>query len=101
MPNAQDPNQVLSTQPLIQTPQQIHQQTADQIQGVLKDVYGEEHSVLPTTAETPVEGDSAGEFIDRVVYNRAGFEPSKGFLKKMVERLKKKNPGADIKYKDK
>ena len=87
-------------QKIIQTPQQIHQQTAGQIQNVLKQVYGEEHQVIPTTAETPLESDSLGDMADRIIWNRPGYEPSRGFLKKLVQRLQKKNPGMKIGYKE-
>ncbi len=104
MPNPQSPalNPQAPAQPqgAVQTPAQAHQQAAGQIQDVLKQVYGEDHNVIPTTAETPIEGDPLGEMADRVIWNRPGHEPSKGFLKKLVEKMKKKNPGTTIQYKE-
>ena len=88
------------TDPVMTTPQQAHQQAADQIQKDLKDVFGVDHQVIPTTEETPVQGDNVGEAADRVIWNRPGYEPSRGFLKKLIEKLKKKNPGSKIVYKE-
>lgn len=82
----------------LQTTDQFHQQAATNIQDQLKAVYGEEHQVIPTNDETPVSG-TIGEDLDRVIFNRPGYEPSKKFLGRLIDRVKKKNPNAQVKLK--
>lgn len=87
------------TDPRITTPQQVHQQTADQIQANLQQALGETHQVIPTTSESEPEGDDLGQFYDRALWGRPGAEPSKSFLKKLLGRIKKKHPDSDVRLK--
>lgn len=77
---------------LIQTPLAIHQQAADDISANLKQVLeGEDHQVIPVTADSQVEiGDNLNQKIERVIFNKPGHEPSKSFLEKLKERVGKK-----------
>lgn len=80
----------------IQTPQVQHQQVTQNLSHQLTALYGEKHNTMPVTSETPVEIKSNEDLIDRVIYNRPGTEPSKSFLKKVMARMKKKHPDADV-----
>lgn len=83
----------------LQTTDQIHQQTAANIQNQLKAVYGEDHEVVPTNEETDVS-ETISEDLDRLIFNKPGYEPSKKFLSKVIDRVKKKNPNSQVKLKD-
>lgn len=87
--------------PTIQTPQAIHQQTVSNIADQLKAVYGTDENVMPVTAESQPEGETLQDLEQRLLWNKPGNEPSKSFLRKIWERVIKKNPGAQIKLVDK
>lgn len=82
----------------IQTTDSVHRQTAAGISDQLRAVYGEDHDVVPAAAKGVNE--SLGEELDRVIFNRPGYKPSKSFFKKLYERVQKKNPNAQVKLKD-
>lgn len=84
----------------LQTTDDIQKQTGQNISDSLKQVFGEEHQVIPTTAESEPEGDSLKDFTSRMIYNRAGHEPSRSFLRKMWERVIKKHPNSQVKLED-
>lgn len=88
-----------NTQSNLQTTDQVYQQTTTNISDQLTQAIGGSHDIIPTTPESEPEGDSLGEFKDRVVFNRPGKEPSRSFLRKFIERLTKKYPNSDIKLK--
>lgn len=81
----------------VTTPRMIHQQTADDISEELKKVLGSDHQVMPVNEETPLEIKSNEDLMERLVYNRPGTEPSRSFLNRLVERVHKKNPDAQVK----
>ena len=83
------------------TPQAVHQQAAYEISEELKKVLGSDHPVMPVNEETPLEIKSNEDLVERWVYNRPGTEPSKSFLKRLVARVSKKNPDADVKLANK
>lgn len=86
---------------LIQTPNQIHKQTAANIADNLATALGEKHEVIPTTSDSDpgVDGnilDQTGELKDRLVLGKVAVEPSKSWLKKLFKREKEKQPDSDI-----
>jgi hypothetical protein len=82
----------------IQETSQAHQQAANGISDQLRAVYGEDHDVVPATEKAP--GEDLGEELDRVLFDKPGFKRSDKFFGKLLERVKKKNPGAEVKLKD-
>ena len=89
----------------ITTTDQVQHQTVQNIKQQLKQMTGQDHQVQPVTAETPLdvqvegEGDTVEHFVDRAVWGRPGQEPSKSFLKKMWEMMRKKHPDKEVKLK--
>ena len=89
----------------IKTPQEDYKNTTTQIQDYLLQSTGEKHDVEPVTPDSTLEfdtpnikeGDSIDQFYLRVVENKPGSEPAKSFLKRLLDRIKKKNPGKEVK----
>ena len=99
------PNDAADTQQIpVTTPEAQHQQVADNIAGNLATVLGTDHpvaEVMPITADTPSpQMDQFHEAANRIFLDKPGFEPSKSFLKKMWERMKKKHPDAQVTLKE-
>lgn len=94
---------------LVATPQQMHQDMLRQVQDQLKTSTGETAEVEPVTADSSADvthaedtpGDSFNQFYERGFLARPGFEPSKTFLDKLLDRVRKKYPKAIIKLKEK
>jgi len=111
MPASTDQPQVSQQQPAPQqipvtTPQQVHQDTAQAVASNLGQILGSDipvEEVIPVTEETkPIspEREQLHEMTNRIFLDKPGYEPSKSFLKKMWERLKKKNPDAVVTLKE-
>lgn len=81
----------------VTTSQAVHQQAAYEISDELKKILGSDHPVMPVNEETPLEIKSNEDLVERWVYNRPGTEPSRNFLKRLTDRVHKKNPDADVK----
>src|SRR5579872_2383508 len=82
----------------VTTPQQVHQDAAQAVASNIGQILGSDvpvEEVIPVTEETkPIspEREQLHEMTNRIFLDKPGYEPSKSFLKKMWERLKKKNP---------
>lgn len=89
----------------IKTPQEEYKNATTQIQDYLLQSTGEKHNVQPVTSDSTVEfdtsntkeGDSLDQFYLRVVENKPGSEPAKSFLNRLIDRIKRKNPGKEVK----
>ncbi len=82
----------------VQTTDQIHQQTAQNISSNLEEILGTKQEVIPVTAETPLEaGDPFSEKFDRLVKTESvGVEPSKTPLGILKQKLQKMHPGGIV-----
>ena len=88
----------------ITTPEKQHAAMLQGVQDQIRASTGETHEVAPITPDSSEEinvieehaGDSINQFYERAVLGKPGFEPSKSFLKKVIERIKKKNPNAQV-----
>lgn len=96
-----------NNQPIVTSPTQDHQQMLQKVQNQLNQVSGESHQVEPFTSDSTMDvesgevspGDSVGQFYERVILAKPGTEPSKSWLEKLKNRLKKKNPDTEIREK--
>lgn len=77
------------------------------VQSQLNQVTGEIHQVEPVTSDSTMDiesaevspGDSIAQFYERAILAKPGTEPSKSWLTRFKDRLKKKNPDQEIKEK--
>lgn len=108
-PNTPPVNPSMDNQQIpVSSPEQVHQQMLKQVQDQLTAATGQTVEVEPVTADSTAEvthaedtpGDSLNQFYERVILNKPGFEPSKTFLGKLMDRMRKKYPNATIKFKE-
>jgi hypothetical protein len=99
--------------PVVTTPIVIHQQAVEEIRQHLAQATSQaaSHQVMPVTAETPLklqgveqidqelDENPIQEYYERAILGKPGHEPSKTFLNKLLERVKKKHPQAEVKLK--
>ena len=89
----------------ITTPQQHHEAAASKIASSLGQVLGSDQpqpdAVMAKSAEDKSpEMEQLQETVDRIFLNKPGYEPSKSFLEKMWERIKKKHPDSAVTLKE-
>lgn len=90
----------------VTTPEEVHEATAQAVASNIGKILGSDvpvEEVIPVTEESkPVspEREQLHEMTNRIFLDKPGYEPSRSFLKKMWERLKKKNPDAVVTLKE-
>jgi hypothetical protein len=89
----------VSTIPGATTPQVQHAQMLESVGHQVKQATGETHPVEVVTEDSPHPLSQVSEFYDRAVLGRPGVEPSKSFLKRLVDRVRKKHPEAEVSMK--
>lgn len=95
-----------ATQIPVTTPEQMHQDAAQAVASNIGQILGSDvaaSEVIPVTAESKPrspEREQLHEMTNRIFLDKPGYEPSKSFLKKLWERMKKKNPDSIVTLKE-
>ena len=96
----------------VTTPAAMHQQMVQTIQSQLAQSKSTAtHQAMPVTSDThlniagthpavpEIDENPLIEYYERAILGKPGHEPSKTFLHKLIERVKRKHPNAEVRLK--